>query len=145
MDQFQIQSFFYQLLPSFFHSVRSKNILSTYLTDYYSGQRQKNAGSLKITVNFVKHCPLKYSNGWITRRGLAWLGNGAISDHIGAFCFLFLAMGKYFWRPQYWSLEIRIFDCKQTNEFVTIIDDDYDNTDDDADHDADDDAVEAED
>ena len=42
---------------------------------------------------------------------------------------------------KYWSLRIRFFDCKQTNEFVTIIDDDYDNTDDDAD----DDAVEADD
>ena len=34
--------------------------------------------------------------------------------------------------PKYWSLEIRFFECKQTNEFITNIDGDYDNTDDDA-------------
>ena len=34
--------------------------------------------------------------------------------------------------PKYWSLEIRIFDCKQKNEFVTDIDGDCDNIDDDA-------------
>ena len=46
---------------------------------------------------------------------------------------------------KYWSLGFRVFDCKQTNEFVTNIDDEYDNTDDDVDDDAYDDAVEADD
>ena len=45
--------------------------------------------------------------------------------------------------PKYWSLEIRIFYCKLTNDIVTNIDGDYDKTDDDADDDADADADDA--